>query len=85
MPGFLASLAGIPWRLWAWLGAAFAAALALAVAYSKGRQTEKAQRDASDAEAYRDTRKEIDNADLGIGATDQQRIDRLREIADRRR
>jgi uncharacterized membrane protein YccC len=84
MPGFLASLAGIPWRLWAWLGAAFGAALALAAAYGKGRQTEKAKRDADAAAAYRETRKDIDNADLGIGATDQQRIDRLREIADRR-
>jgi hypothetical protein len=81
MPGFLASLAGIPWRLWAWLGAAFGAALALVVAYGKGRQAEKAD----GARAYRETRKEIDNADLGIGASDSERIDRLREIADRRR
>ena len=84
MPGFLSSLAGIPWRLWAWFGAAFGAALALAVAYGKGRQAEKAKRDADAAAAYRETRKEIDNADLGIGSTYQQRIKRLRQIADRR-
>ena len=36
------------------------------------------------AQDYRDTRKEIDNADLGHGATDQQRVDSLREIARRR-
>ena len=84
MPGLFSSLAGIPWRLWAWLGAAFGAALALAVAYGKGRQAEKAKRDADAAAAYRETRKEIDNADLGIGASDSERVRRLREIADRR-
>ena len=46
MPSFLASLAGIPWRLWAWFAAAFGGALALAVAYGKGRKAEKAKRDA---------------------------------------
>ena len=81
----MAWLLGLPARLRLWLAVAGAAALALAVAYGKGRQAEKAQRDASDAEAYRNTRKDIDNADLGIGATDQQRIDRLLQIADRRR
>lgn len=42
---------------------------------------DRAQRDARD---YRDTRKEIDNADLGHGATDDERVERLREIAERR-
>ena len=84
MPGFLASLSGIPWRLRAWLATAFGAALALAVAYGKGRKAEKAKRDADAAAAYRETRKEIDNADLGLGASDSERVRRLRQIADRR-
>ena len=50
----------------------------------KGTTGERTRRAGQDAQDYRDTRKEIDNADLGHGATDQQRIDRLREIANRR-
>jgi len=34
---------------------------------------------------YTKTRKEIDNADLGIGATDAGRIERLHDIANRKR
>ena len=54
-------------------------------AWWRGKQAGEDARAADDARAYQETRKDIDNADLGIGATDQQRIDRLREIADRRR
>ena len=50
----------------------------------KGTAGERERRAGQEAADYRDTRKEIDNADLGHGATDQQRIDRLREIAGRR-
>lgn len=50
----------------------------------QGAKGERERRAGQDAQDYRDTRKEIDNADLGHGATDQQRIDRLREIAGRR-
>lgn len=64
------------------LGAAILAAVGFS--YVKGRGDGKASGAAADAAAYRETRKEIDNADLGIGATDRQRIERLRDIADRR-
>ena len=37
------------------------------------------------AKDYTKARKEIDNADLGIGATDAGRINRLHDIADRKR
>ena len=37
------------------------------------------------ARNYIDKRKEIDNADLGIGANDAGRIKRLHDIADRQR
>ena len=70
------------------IGAGLAAAGALAVwiwrALRKAKAQERERRAGQDARDYRETRKEIDNADLGHGATDQQRIDRLREIAGRR-
>lgn len=50
----------------------------------RGAKKERDRREAQDARDYRRERREIDNADLGHGATDQQRIDRLREIAERR-
>ena len=50
----------------------------------KGTTGERERRAGQDARDYRDTRKEIDNADLGHGATDSDRINRLREIAGRR-
>ena len=43
------------------------------------------QAENAEARAYINTRKEIDNADLGIGATDAARINRLHDIADRKR
>ena len=43
------------------------------------------QAENAEAQNYTKTRKEIDNADLGIGATDAARINRLHDIADRKR
>jgi len=43
------------------------------------------QAENAEARNYIAKRKEIDNADLGIGATDAGRIKRLRDIADRKR
>ena len=43
------------------------------------------QAENAEARNYINTRKEIDNADLGIGATDAGRIERLHDIADRQR
>ena len=50
----------------------------------QGKRGERDRQEAQHARDYRDTRKEIDNADLGLGASDADRIDRLREIARRR-
>lgn len=47
---------------------------------AKGR----ADRDADDAMEYRETRGKLDNADLGLGASDSERIDRLRDLANGR-
>jgi len=43
------------------------------------------QAENAEARNYINTRKEIDNADLGIGATDAGRIERLHDIANRKR
>jgi len=43
------------------------------------------QAENAEARNYIAKRKEIDNADLGIGATDAGRIERLHDIADRKR
>ena len=43
------------------------------------------QAENAEARNYINTRKEIDNADLGLGATDAGRIERLHDIADRKR
>lgn len=50
----------------------------------QGRAGERKRRDGQDAEAYRDTRKEIDNADIGTGATDAERVRMLDAISNRR-
>ena len=43
------------------------------------------QAENAEARSYIDKRKEIDNADLGIGANDAGRVKRLHDIADRQR
>jgi membrane protein implicated in regulation of membrane protease activity len=81
----MAWLLSLSARLRLWLAVAGAAVAAVLAAYLMGRRDQSTSDAGQRAQAYNETRKEIDNADLGIGATDQQRIDRLREIADRRR
>jgi hypothetical protein len=67
------------------LGAALAAlVVSLLAMRRKGRTDERARRSAQDAADYSKTRKDIDNADLGHGATDADRIRRLQSIADKR-
>jgi Flp pilus assembly protein TadB len=80
----LGDLATVGWSILAGAGA-----LALSVLFGlwqrgAGKRQERADRAARDATDYRNTRKEIDNADLGHGATDAERVKRLREIADKR-
>ena len=74
--------------LWGPIGGALAGIVAVLGAVLLGRRQgakgERERRAGQDAREYRETRKEIDNADLGHGATDSERIDRLREIAGRR-
>ena len=80
----LGDLATVGWSILAGAGA-----LALSVLFGlwqrgAGKRQEQADRAARDAADYRNERKRIDETDLGIGASDRQRIDRLRQLADKR-
>ena len=49
--------------------------------YLRGRHNGKVKATREVMEAYKKTRERIDNADLGIGATDDERRKRLREFS----
>ena len=65
-------------RALAWLLAGIAAVWAIRAGAKREARMETAL---EAAERMAKTAKDIDNADLGLGATDQQRIDRLRKFA----
>ena len=80
--GLRARLIGGDWA--ALVGIVGAVVVGLFAAFGMGRKSgADKERDAASRD-YQETRKEIDNADLGLGADDSGRIDRLRAIADRR-
>ena len=70
------------------LGGLLAGLVAVAGALLWGRRQgakgERERRAGQDAADYRKERQVIDESDLGHGATDSERISRLREIAGRR-
>lgn len=66
------------------IAGAGAIALAVLAGWWRGGKRERDRQERRQARDYRETRKEIDNADLGIGSTDEHRIDRLHDIARRR-
>ena len=49
--------------------------------YLRGKHNGKVKATRDVMEAYKKTRERIDNADLGIGATDDERRKRLREFS----
>ena len=65
-------------RAVAWLLAGLAAVWAIRAGAKREARMETAL---EAAERMAKTSERIDNADLGLGATDQQRIERLREFA----
>ena len=73
-------------RLIGWLAGAFAAVFGvLAYGWSErrtGRKLARAETALEAAERYARTTEDIQDADTGIGATDDERIKRLREFAD---
>lgn len=66
------------------LGAVLLAILVGVAAWFKGRSDANLKRDLRDHRSYSDERKEIDNEDLGLGASDRERIERLQDIANGR-
>ena len=58
-----------------------AALLALLGIYAKGRADAKARADLRDLKADNAAHERINDANLGIGASDGERIDRLRDFA----
>jgi hypothetical protein len=77
----LNNLAATGWTILLGVGALVGGILA---ASWRGASRERQRQERRHARDYQDKRREIDNADLGIGASDDQRIERLREIAQRR-
>ncbi len=67
-------------RAAAWVMAGFAAFWAIWFAAKREQRAETAL---EAAERYAKTREKTDHADLGAGATDLQRIERLRKFADK--
>ena len=68
-------------RIKAWAALAGLVVMALAASWFGGRKSAKTDSKIGAARDYRETRREIDNADLGLGASDGERIDRLRKFA----
>jgi len=66
------------------IGGVALAVLAWLTGRQQGKRAAQDKRAATDAKAYRDKREEIDNADLGHGATDLERIQRLLDIEHRK-
>ena len=50
----------------------------------QGRQNEAQRRAGQDAQDYRNERQAIDETDIGLGASDADRVRMLNDIADRR-
>ena len=61
------------WKPIAW-------ALGIGATYLKGRSDARAKRKVQDLEADQDANERINHADVGLGATDDQRIKRLRDF-----
>jgi len=68
-------------RIKAWAALAGLVVTALAASWFGGRIAAKTDSKIGAARDYRQARKEIDNADLGLAATDAERIERLRKFA----
>lgn len=66
-------------RIKGWLAVGLGLLLALLGIFYAGRREGRQQAAQKAADDYNDTRKEIDGQDLGAGATDAERIERLRD------
>ncbi len=69
-------------RIKIWLAAAGALVVAFAMAYFKGRSDNATKTENKQLKSEIDAHERINEADTGGGATDGERIKRLREMAD---
>ena len=74
-------LSGLLPNVWGYLAAAGAALLGALGLYFKGRSDAKAKADLRDLKEDMKANERINEADLGIGASDAERVERLREFA----
>ncbi len=74
-------LLALPARLKLWALAAGATVLAVLGIYAKGRSDEAHKAKVKDLKADIAAHERINNADTGAGASDDERIDRLRDFA----
>lgn len=72
-------------RIKLYLAALGAAITAIAVAYLKGRADRSAEVQADQLKLEVDAHERINDADTGRGATDAQRVERLRDMANQLR
>lgn len=76
--GILSKLIG---PIWGYIAAAGAALLGILGVYVKGRRDAKAKADLRDLKEDMKAHERINEADLGIGASDAERVERLRGFA----
>ena len=74
-------ISGLVPNLWGYVAMAGTAILGALGLYFKGRSDAKGKADLKDLKADIKAHERINDADLGIGATDGERIDWLREFA----
>lgn len=73
------------WRVKLWLAALGALFVAFATAYFKGRKDSAMVTENRHLKSEIDAHERINDADTGGGATDAERIERLRDMADQLR
>lgn len=74
-------ITGLLPNVWGYLAAAGAALLGLGGVYLKGRSDAKAKAENKAMKEDLKAHERINEADLGIGASDAERVERLREFA----
>lgn len=74
-------ISGLLPNVWGYLAAAGAALLGLGGVYLKGRSDAKAKAENKAMKEDMKANERINEADLGIGASDAERVERLREFA----
>ena len=74
-------ISGLLPNVWGYVAAAGAALLGVLAAYVKGRRDAKAKAENKAMKEDLEAHERINEADLGIGASDAERVERLRDFA----